>query len=507
MQKLFLLLFLFIYSFSFSQELARQYSNLISPDSLKNTVLILASDSLEGRETGKTGQKKSAFFLARNYYRLGLTPKGLNQTNSNNPELNEESFLQYHPISVRNNKSRNISLNGENFLFGKDFFYHSFNIDSFYLINEVKYFGNGKFARTDKIFSLIDENKVPNIILDDTGPKTQEILFERISQNKMTGVSIVFCISPEEKIAKLFLSKKKPVTTPKTPIIYISKELAEAFFKPGKYKKISSKLKRTPKTIIKKQSCQLSFSLVRNHGELNGENVIAMIPGSDLREETVVISSHYDHLGKKDSLIYYGADDNASGTSAVLEMARVFQIAKKDGNGPRRNLLFLNVSGEEKGLLGSAWFVNNPTVPLHSIVTNLNIDMIGRTDAEHDSTGVRNYVYIIGSNRMSNELHAINETMNDSGPRLELNYKYNNTNDPNDFYRRSDHYNFIKKNIPAIFYFNGTHVDYHKPTDTADKIDFSLLSLRAGLIFMTAWELANRNDRVVIDKKENQDEQ
>jgi hypothetical protein len=452
MQKLFLLLILFVYRFSFSQELSRQYSNSISPDSLKNTVLILASDSLEGRETGKTGQKKSALFLARNYYRLGLTPKGLNQSNSNNRDLNEDDFLQNHPISVRSNKGRNISLNGENFLFGKDFFYHSFNMDSFFLINEVKYFGVGKFANTDKIFSLIDENKIPNILLDDSGPKTQEILFERITKNKMTGASIVFFISPEEKITKLFLSKEKPVATPTIPIIYISKELAETFFKPGKYKKIASKLKRTSKTIAKNKSCQLSFSLVRNPGELNGENVIAMIPGSDLREETVVISSHYDHLGKKDSLIYYGADDNASGTSAVVELARVFQKAKRDGHGPRRNLLFLNVSGEEKGLLGSAWFVNNPTVPLHSIVANLNIDMIGRTDAEHDSTGVRNYVYIIGSNRMSNELHVINETMNDSGPRLELNYKYNNPKDPNDFYRRSDHYNFIitSQRIPLI---------------------------------------------------------
>ena len=127
MQKLFLLLFLFFYRFSFSQELARQYSKFISPDSLKNTVLILASDSLEGRETGKTGQKKSARLLAGNYYRLGLTPRGLNQSNSNNRDLNADDFLQNHPISVRNNKSRNISLNGENFLFGRDFFYQSFN--------------------------------------------------------------------------------------------------------------------------------------------------------------------------------------------------------------------------------------------------------------------------------------------------------------------------------------------------------------------------------------------
>ena len=507
MQKFFLLILLLTYNFSFSQELARKYSTLISPDSLKNTVLILASDSLEGRETGKRGQKKAAEFLAEKYIAMRLLPKGINNASADDLILREENYLQNHPISLKNNKSRNISLNGENFLFGKDFFYHSLNIDSFVLINEVKYIGIGKFADSEKVLKRISENNTPNILLDDFGPIPLETILEKIERNKRSGSPLVFLISSEQNIAKLFLNKSNAIIDSTPPVIYISKELAEAFFKPNKYIRISSKLNRKSKTFIKKCACQLSFTLVKNPDELSGENVIAMIPGSDLSGETVVISSHYDHLGKKDSLIYHGADDNASGTSTVVELARIFQKAKADGHGPRRNLLFLNVSGEEKGLLGSSWFVQNPTIPLNSIVTDLNIDMVGRTDAEHDSTGIRNYLYIIGSNRMSEQLHSINEAMNDSGPRLELNYKYNVPNEPNNFYQRSDHYNFIKNNIPAIFYFNGTHADYHKPTDTADKIDFLLLSLRAQLVFMTAWELVNRNERVVIDKKENQDKE
>ena len=241
--------------------------------------------------------------------------------------------------------------------------------------------------------------------------------------------------------------------------------------------------------------------MVKNTDQLSGQNILAFIPGSDLKDETVIISSHYDHLGKTDSLIYYGADDNASGTSGVLELARVFSEAGKAGHGPRRNILFMNVSGEEKRLLGSAWYVSNPTFPLKNTIADLNIDMIGRTDAIHDSLGIKNYIYIIGADKMSTELYTINEAQNLKGPRLQLDYKYNSEDDPNRYYMRSDHYNFVKNNIPVIFYFNGTHADYHKPTDTADKIDFEILANRTRLVFLTAWELANRNDRIIIDKK------
>lgn len=229
------------------------------------------------------------------------------------------------------------------------------------------------------------------------------------------------------------------------------------------------------------------------------ENVIAFIEGTEKPNEILVISSHYDHEGIKKEEVYNGADDNASGTSAVIEIAQAFASAKKEGFGPKRSILFVNFTGEEKGLLGSKYFSNNPVYPLENMVAGLNIDMIGRIGKERDPND-DNYVYVIGADRLSTELHEINEKANATYTHLELDYKFNALDDPNKFYSRSDHYNLAKHNIPIIFYFNGTHVDYHKPTDTADKINLELLTKRAQLVFYTAWEIANRKDRLVVDK-------
>ena len=178
-------------------------------------------------------------------------------------------------------------------------------------------------------------------------------------------------------------------------------------------------------------------------------------------------------------------------------MAQAFALAKQSGQGPRRSILFLSVTAEEKGLLGSSYYVQHPPIPLNSTITNLNIDMIGRIDGNHRESS--NYVYLIGSDKLSTELHAVSEKVNATYTELDLDYKYNDENDPNRFYYRSDHYNFAKNNIPIIFYFNGTHADYHRPTDTVDKIEFELLKKRTQLIFHTAWEIANRDDRITVD--------
>ena len=184
-----------------------------------------------------------------------------------------------------------------------------------------------------------------------------------------------------------------------------------------------------------------------------------------------------------------------------MEMARIFSKAAKEGHRPRRSIYFMLVSGEEKGLLGSKFYVKRPVVPLQNTVVDLNTDMIGRVDDKHDSITEKNYVYIIGSDKLSSELHEINERINKNITRLLLDYTYNKPGDPNRFYFRSDHYNFAKNNVPVIFYFNGTHQDYHRETDTIDKIDTGLLINRARLVFLTAWEVANRNDRIRVDTK------
>ncbi|MDG1805478.1 M28 family metallopeptidase [Flavicella sp.] len=229
------------------------------------------------------------------------------------------------------------------------------------------------------------------------------------------------------------------------------------------------------------------------------ENVVAYIEGTSKPDEIVVISAHYDHLGTDAVDIFNGADDDGSGTVAVLEIAQAFKKAKNEGNGPKRSILFLHLTAEEKGLYGSKWYVQNPLFPLKNHVANLNIDMIGRVDDAHMRS--KNYVYLIGSDKLSTELHNISEQVNTEFVNLNLDYTYNDENDPNRFYYRSDHYNFAKNNIPIIFYFNGVHKDYHKPTDTAEKINYELLTKRTKLVFHTAWEIANRENRVIVDIK------
>jgi len=228
------------------------------------------------------------------------------------------------------------------------------------------------------------------------------------------------------------------------------------------------------------------------------ENVVAFIEGSEKPDEIIVISAHFDHVGQTGEEIFNGADDDGSGTVAIMKIAQAFQNAAKNGNGPKRSILFLHVTGEEKGLLGSAYYVKYPIFPLKNTVANLNIDMIGRVDEAH--TNNPDFVYLIGSDKLSTELHEISEAINTKFTNLTLDYTYNDDNDPNRFYYRSDHYNFAKNNIPIIFYFNGTHEDYHRPSDTPDKINYEVLAKRTQLVFFTAWELANRNERIVVDK-------
>ncbi|MBL4605290.1 MAG: M28 family peptidase [Flavobacteriaceae bacterium] len=231
----------------------------------------------------------------------------------------------------------------------------------------------------------------------------------------------------------------------------------------------------------------------------DSENVVAFIKGTEKPDEIVVISAHLDHVGMtKDGEVYNGADDDGSGTVAVLEIAEAFKKASDDGNGPKRSILLLHVTGEEKGLLGSRYYTDNPIFPIANTVTDLNIDMIGRVDDRHK--GNPNYVYLIGADKLSTELHNISEAMNKKYTKIDLDYKYNDENDPNRFYYRSDHYNFAQYNVPIIFYFNGTHADYHKTGDTPDKINYEMLENRTRLVFHTAWEVANRTDRIVADK-------
>lgn len=232
------------------------------------------------------------------------------------------------------------------------------------------------------------------------------------------------------------------------------------------------------------------------------ENVIGWIQGSEKKDEYIIISAHYDHVGIENQKIYYGADDNGSGTSAILEIAEAFMLAKKNGNPPKRSIVFMLVAGEEVGLLGSQYYTDSsPVFPLSQTVVNLNTDMIGRIDEKYRQLQNTNYVYLIGSDRLSRELHLLQESVNKQSVNLVLDYTYNDINHPEMLYYRSDHYNFAKKDIPVIFYFSGLHEDYHQPTDTPDKIHYPKMTKIAQLIFLTAWEIGNRTERIKPDRK------
>ena len=222
------------------------------------------------------------------------------------------------------------------------------------------------------------------------------------------------------------------------------------------------------------------------------ENVLAYIKGSENPDEVLIISGHLDHLGIEDETIHFGADDNGSGSMAITEIAEAFKLAEQQGHSPKRSVLFLHLTAEEINLQGSRFYVENPVFELDKTIANLNIDMIGRVDNRHINNP--EYIYIIGADRISKELQYTSAKTNEAFSYLELDYKYNDENDRNRYYYRSDHYNFAKQNIPVIFYFNGEHPDYHKPTDTPEKINYPLLAKRAKLIFATAWQLANRTE-------------
>lgn len=235
-----------------------------------------------------------------------------------------------------------------------------------------------------------------------------------------------------------------------------------------------------------------------DHKYGDSENIWAFIEGSEKPEEILVISAHLDHIGIEDGKIFNGADDDGSGTVALIEIAKAFQLAKNEGKGPKRSILFLHVTAEEHGLHGSRFYTENPIFPLKNTITDLNIDMIGRRDDFHKDSN--NYVYVIGSDYLSTDLYNIVENAKNYSD-LKLDYKYNEKSDPNRFYYRSDHYNFAKNNIPSVFLFNGTHADYHKETDEIDKIEFDALIKRTKFAFAIAWELANRENRPIVDKK------
>jgi Zn-dependent M28 family amino/carboxypeptidase len=248
------------------------------------------------------------------------------------------------------------------------------------------------------------------------------------------------------------------------------------------------------------QGTEVTLNLDLKKDLVQTENVVGFLEGSDpiLKKEVLVFTAHYDHLGiGSDGAIYHGADDDGSGTTAVLEIAKAFV---RNPEKPKRSVLFITVTGEEKGLLGSLYYTNHPVIPLEETVADLNTDMIGRVDPNYEnSPDSSHYVYVIGADKLSSELRATLERANRETVNFKLDYKYDDPNDPEQFYRRSDHFNFARKGIPIAFFFSGTHSDYHRPTDTVEKINFEKMANTIKLIYTTGWDVANATHRPIIN--------
>ena len=511
MKRIFILAMMLSVVFAFSQApktithgqnaIAMKYAETISQEDLKEDLSILASDALEGRETGKRGQKMAAAYIRAHYQEIGLeAPVSHGDTKSyyQNVELKKTKPGDIYLI-VNDNKLKNIE---------DGILYYGNEKNTGEISTDVIFAGSGSAEDFENID--VKGKSVLIINMDMNG---------RVEANKIAkekGATFMFIVriasdadyqayidkySDYFNKSKMSLDDEKKENNGKLGFIYVSPSLAGEIFNQS-FERLTESIddfNNGKKSALNKiKSKEVRYKIDYETIKIESENVLGYLEGTDLKEELVIITSHYDHEGIKNGEIYNGADDDGSGTVAVMDIAEAFAQAKADGNGPRRSILFMNVTGEEKGLLGSAYYASHPVFPLENTVVNLNIDMIGRTgDREIETT---NYVYLIGADKLSSDLHNISEEMNKTYTNMVLDYTFNDEDHPERFYYRSDHWNFAKNGIPIIFYFNGVHVDYHKPTDTVDKIEFDMLQKRTQLVFYTAWEIANREDRLVIDK-------
>ena len=472
------------------------YASSITAEELKEKLYTYASDEFEGRETGTKGQKIAIEYLKNTYTNLGIAAAKA-----------DGGYFQNVPLVLVKTPKVSIKIDSSSFEYYKDFISindaESDTINS----NDIVLVGYGiKDTRYNDYKELNVAGKI--VVAIGGEPKNENgtylISGSEVISKWSNGRQALKSKqnTAKEMGAKAFFLIDEPLFKRYAPYYQARDEragesnLALDVNENPMYGFLISEAMGA--VLLKTKTIEIAFDQVSE--PITSENVAAMIKGSEKPDEYIILSAHLDHVGMHDGEVFNGADDDGFGTVAILEIAEAFKAAQDKGQGPKRSIMFLHVTGEEKGLLGSQYYTDyDPIVPLAQTVSNLNIDMIGRTDPKRIE-GERNYIYLIGSDKLSSDLHNISEEMNTKYTNIELDYTYNDENDPNRFYYRSDHYNFAKNNIPIIFYFNGTHDDYHKATDTPDKIEYDLLENRTRLVFHTAWELANRKDTVRVDK-------
>lgn len=444
---------------------AQRFAATITQADLSRHLYIIAGPDMEGRETGMPGLRKAADYLIEQFRKAGTLPG------------NNGSYEQFYPIYRDTLLHAAITINGTPFTFGTDF---TAALNS---ITTTRLFAS-EVVLLDRNDSTSDiAGKV--VLLAGRQPAMNQL--QKISQRQ--PAAILFAQTGIEKEPNLRSGNfyKSAFRARQTPLyIRISEKMAEALVKEG-YAQAKEQA-----FVTKTYPTQLVLDFVKDIRSTQVSNILAVVEGSDKKDEWVVVTAHYDHVGIIRGQLHPGADDDGSGTVGLLELAEAFAQAKAAGKGPRRSILFMAVSGEEKGLWGSEYYSNNPVYPLEKTSININIDMIGRKDDKLGSLDSNNHVYLIGDDKLSSDLPRFVDSINNLYTKLILDRKYNDPKDPNRLYFRSDHYNFARKGVPIVFFFDGIHKDYHRPTDTPDKINYDLMEKRTRLVFYLTWNAANR---------------
>ncbi|HEY8411819.1 MAG TPA: M20/M25/M40 family metallo-hydrolase [Pyrinomonadaceae bacterium] len=501
----------------------------IAAAQLNDYLAFIASDEMEGRDTPSRGLDTTAKFLAMNLHRWGFKPAGDDGTFFQRIELRRNRVDSEQTKADLNGRALTVgtdflpaggtgTASGSLVFAGTGWLIKSKQLDAYNGVNPA-----GKIA---VVFGT--PNQSPRGISRPELGKIGEDSIDPVEYARQKGVvGIIYVPDPQyvtnwQRIRSRIMERGSTYVArfqtqppaPSLPAIVVSAEIANSLFE-GEQVAASAILNAAgatslPAPFLMNDQKKLTLTVGNNSESVPTQNVVAIWEGGDpvLKSEYVALGAHYDHVGSGcppvgNDRICNGADDDGSGTTALLAMAEA--LAKAPAR-PKRSVLFVWHCGEEKGLWGSRYFTEYPTVPLDHVVAQINIDMIGRSKKEGDTnprnselTGP-NAIYLIGSTMMSTELGELVNAVNKSYLNLTFDTRYDAPTDPNRFFFRSDHYNYARKGIPIIFFFDGVHEDYHRAGDTADKIDYQKMEKVARTIYMTAWEIANRPARLKVDK-------
>jgi len=512
----------------------------ITISDLKSHLYFLASDELQGRATGEPGLEIAARYIASQAQKIGLGAVDENHDYFQDYIIEENVYdPENSKITIESSGSEPIILNDDFYLIIPQTF-EDLNISG-----EVVFCGYGinsdKFNYND--FNEVDiRDKIVLIMnrapMDEEGMKSRfddhdwnnmmnfNYKFFYINSLRPKAVLLVYdpksgyrCLADINPALPKYLSSSQKLKSTEDIFTEVLNGVVKVFIiHCNAADKLLDETGMDLETLQKKidtslephsfpiQGKTLNIHLDVHTRELNVSNVFGIIEGSDpiLKNEYVLYSAHFDHVGI-DGMggIYNGADDDASGCTALLEMAEAFLIEK---NRPKRSLGFLWVSAEEIGLLGSQYYSENPIIPLEKTVVAINLDMIGRTRTPEDTGMVMgDELTILGGDSIgiigglqSKVLMDINKKtllqMNMTGD-----YRYNDPDHPLRFFYRSDHFNFVNKDIPVLFYSTGTHKDYHQVTDTPDRIDYEKLKKVTAFTFMVGYNISNYNGAILVD--------